>query len=58
MNKEEMTVYTVTETTEILKSNRNTILKLLNNGTIKGFKLGRDWRIPAENLRAFMNGEQ
>ena len=58
MDNEEMTVYTVTETMEILKAARNTILKLLKDGTLKGFKVGRDWRIPASELKAFMNGEK
>ena len=58
MDKEEMTVYTVTETMQILKTARNTVLKLLKDGTLKGFKVGRDWRIPASELKAFMSGEK
>lgn len=33
------------EAVEYLYIGRNTLLKLLHNGTIKGFKVGNRWRI-------------
>ena len=41
-----MIYLTVKETCERLKVHPNTILKWLANGTIKGVKFGKLWRIP------------
>lgn len=41
-----MGYYTVKEAVEELKVHRNTIWKWLANGTIKGVKFGKLWRIP------------
>ena len=38
-------ILTFSETVEYLYIGRNTLLKLLHNGTIKGFKVGNRWRI-------------
>ena len=36
-------ILTFSETVEYLYIGRNTLLKLLHNGTIKGFKVGNRW---------------
>lgn len=51
-------VYTAKEVQEILRVSPNTVLAMLKDGRLKGFKIGRDWRIPAENLQAFIHGEK
>ncbi len=51
-------VYTAKEVQEILRVSPNTVLAMLKDGRLKGFKIGRDWRIPAENLQAFIRGEK
>lgn len=33
---------------------RNTAYNLLNSGKIKGFKLGKSWRIPEESISIFL----
>ena len=57
-NKEELQVYTVQEVMEILKTSHNTVLKMLKDGRLKGFKIGNYWRITDKTLKAFMNGEK
>ena len=46
------------EAAEYLYIGRNTLLKLLPNGTIKGFKVGNRWRIKKEDLLEFMNTDR
>lgn len=41
-------VITVTELQEILNSGRNTVYKLLANGTIPAIRVGKRWKIPKE----------
>ena len=38
----------------ILHVGRNTVYKLLDNGTIKSIKIGNSYRIPKLNLAEFM----
>lgn len=51
-------VYTTKEMAEILKVTTRTILTYCETGRIKGVKIGHQWRVSEENLRAFINGEQ
>ena len=51
-------VLTFAEAVEYLYIGRNTLLKLLHNGTIKGFKVGNRWRIKKEDLLEFMNTDR
>ena len=55
---EPLKTYTVQELVKVLKISQNSVLKLLREGTIKGAKVGRVWRVSEENIRAFINGEQ
>ena len=49
--------FTVTDAAEYLNLDRRTILKLLNEGTLKGVKIGRDWRISKLELDRLLRGE-
>ena len=51
-------ILTFAEAEEYLYIGRNTLLKLLHNGTIKGFKVGNRWRIKKEDLLEFMNTDR
>ena len=51
-------ILTFSETVEYLYIGRNTLLKLLHNGNIKGFKVGNRWRIKKEDLLEFMNTDR
>jgi len=42
--------YTVKEVSVILKLHKNTVLKLLHNGSIKGIKIGKEWRILSADM--------
>ncbi len=47
-------IYTAAEAREILKVSRSLMSKLLVNGDIKSFKVGRDRRITEEALKAYI----
>ena len=49
-----MVVYTVDEVSSILKLPAETIRKYLRRGDLKGARIGRYWRIPEEELAAFI----
>ncbi len=49
--------FTVTDAAEYLNLDRRTVLKLLNEGTLKGVKIGRDWRISKLELDRLLRGE-
>lgn len=46
-----MTVYELMET---LKIGKNLAYQLLNDGTIKGFRIGKTWKIPRKLLDDFI----
>ncbi|MFE0258392.1 helix-turn-helix domain-containing protein [Streptomyces sp. NPDC059010] len=52
MSSEE--VLTVKQVAEILKISEKTARKKLNNGEIKGFKVGREWRVSAEKFNEYL----
>lgn len=47
-------VLTLPQLCNRLNIGRNTAYSLLNSGKIKGFKLGKSWRIPEESIQAFL----
>lgn len=47
--------YTVLEVAQILKVTGRTVLNLLNDGTLVGFKVGAVWRITKPSLENFMS---
>lgn len=47
-------IYTVDDVSTILKIHFQTILKLLREKTLKGFKVGREWRITEQDLKEFI----
>ena len=51
-------VLTAREAMEILGVGKNTIYHLLDSGALKGFRVGRSWRIPEEHLRRFFLNHQ
>lgn len=50
-------VYTVQEVKQILKISHNTILSMLKDGRLQGFKIGNYWRITEQSLLNFINGK-
>lgn len=47
---------TITEARKILHISKPTIYELIRSGTLPAFRVGRDWRVSEETLRAFIKG--
>ena len=54
-NQQLPALLTFAEAMEYLFISKNTLLKMLHNGTIKGFKVGKQWRIKKEDLIEYSN---
>ena len=52
--REQYTVLTPSDVMDILGVGKNTAYDLLNSGKLKGFRVGRGWRITGEALEEFM----
>jgi excisionase family DNA binding protein len=49
-------IYTISEVTQILKlKNNRTVQGWLKTGKLRGFKAGKEWRIPETALNDFIN---
>lgn len=51
---EHYTVLTPADVMAILNIGKNAVYELLNSGRLKGFKIGRSWRILSDELERFM----
>ena len=49
-------VLTVKEVAVLLKTTRQQIRKMIQNKEIPAVKVGREWRIPMESIRIFLEG--
>lgn len=49
-------VFTVAEAAEHLRYKVRTIRRYVQAGTIKGIKIGNEWRILDSDLQAFLDG--
>lgn len=49
-----MELYTVTEISEILKLDVETIRRYIYKEELKAFKIGNSWRIKEEDLKVFI----
>ena len=47
---------TITDVSERLKINRSTVWRLLDSGELRGFRIGRVWRVKEEDLAAYIEG--
>lgn len=52
--QEQYTILTPSDVMDILGVGKNTAYELLNSGKLKGFRVGRSWRITGEALEEFM----
>lgn len=48
-----MTLYTVTEAADLLNRPRSTVLRWVQEGRLKGRKIGKTWVVTAQALRNF-----
>lgn len=42
------------EVMDILGVGKNTVYRLLNSGELRGFRVGRSWRVSEDSLRCFI----
>ena len=54
MNDDLGEILTVADIMEILYIGRNTVYGLLNSGELKGFRIGRTWKIPRDCLTNYI----
>ena len=47
-------VLSVGDVADMLSIGRNRVYELLNSGLLKGFRIGRSWRIPKKNLELYI----
>ena len=47
-------IMTVPEIAEILYIGKNRVYELLESGAIKGFRIGRVWKVPKEALKEYI----
>lgn len=47
-------IMTVSDITDILYIGKNKVYELLENGIIKGFRIGRVWKIPKAALQEYI----
>lgn len=47
-------ILTVEDICELLFVGRNRVYELLNDGSLKGFRVGRTWRIPKKSLETYI----
>ena len=50
-------ILTPEEAMDELLIGRNAIYKLLSSGKLKGFKVGRNWKIPQKSIDAYIDEE-
>ena len=54
MENASTTLITLEELCEELMIGKNTAYKLLTSGELKGFRIGRIWKIPRESLNRYL----
>ena len=54
MKSKDLDLISVSEACQILHVSRNTVYGLLESGALKGFKVGRMWRIPDRSIWNYM----
>lgn len=54
MNTEEIKVYSVKQTAELLQTSSHQIRKMIQRQELPAVRVGREWRIPACALRRFL----
>lgn len=50
-------ILTVAEVMELLYVGKNTVYALLQSGELKGFRIGRSWKIPRSSLQEYITNK-
>ena len=56
LEKGNLVVYTVADLSKLLNTTPQTVRKYINEGKIKGRKVGRQWLIEEEAVKEFLRG--
>ena len=51
------TILVPEEICEILRIGQNEVYKMLNSGQITGYKVGKTWRIPKDNVISYIKSK-
>ena len=51
-------VLTAVEAMDVLGVGKNTMYRLLNSGQLRGIRIGRSWKITAQDLECFLMERQ
>ena len=51
-------IYTIEQLQKILKPSERTILRLLKEGKLTGFKAGREWRFQESDINAYIQAQR
>ena len=54
MIEDYLTIYTVKETSKMLKTSRQQVRRMIRGGELTAVKVGREWRISDDDLRRFL----
>jgi excisionase family DNA binding protein len=52
----EITVYTIKDAAELLKTEHQTVLNEIEKGNIEAFKIGGEWRVTEQSILSFISG--
>lgn len=47
-------IMSILDITEVLSIGRNRVYELLSNGDLKGFRIGRNWKIPKKAVQDYI----
>ena len=56
-NKGNLVIYTVADLSKLLNTTPQTVRKYINEGKIKGNKIGRQWLVNEEAVKEFLEGD-
>ena len=56
LDKGNLVVYTVADLSKLLNTTPQTVRKYINEGKIKGRKVGRQWLVDEEAVKEFLRG--
>lgn len=51
----EITLYTTNEVAKILKIDRRNVYRYVKDGRLRASKIGGEWRVSQDDLKAFIN---
>jgi excisionase family DNA binding protein len=50
-----MMIYTIQELADAWRVHHSAIRRLIKNGSLKAFRVGNQWRIPEESVKAYID---